>query len=102
MKNKKLLYKYKCVVDVVPLMMVDDIGTVSECGIASVAMNATVNSFVETKKLKLKLSKFSVIHVGKETKCCPELKVHGEKMNKEKVQISRRYFSQKWQGLFTI
>ena len=87
-ENKKLLYKYKGVVDVPPLMMVDDIATISECGIASVAMNATVNSFVETKKLKLKFSKCSVIHVGKDTKCCPQLKVHGEKMH---VENSAKY-----------
>ena len=82
-ENKNLLYKYKGVVDVPPLMMVDDVAIISECGIASVAMNATVNSFVETKKLKLILSKCSVIHVGNDTMCCPQLKVHGENMHEE-------------------
>ena len=44
---------YKGVVDVPPLLMIDDILTVSEYGATAVAMNATVNMFVETKKLTL-------------------------------------------------
>ena len=55
-ENKKLLYLYKGKVQVPPLMMVDDIITISECSSTSIAMNATVNKFAESKKLKLKLS----------------------------------------------
>ena len=78
-KTKNLLYMYKGVA-VPPLGMVDDILTISQCSPQAIAMNATVNSFVESKKLKLKQSKCSVIHVGKKSKC-NELKVHGEKMH---------------------
>jgi len=81
--HKNLLYKYKGEVDVPPLLMIDDILTVSECGPTAVAMNATVNTFVETKKLTLKQNKCVAVHVGKKTKNCPDLKVHGEKMHKE-------------------
>ena len=81
--NEKLLYKYKGSVSVPPLLMIDDILTISECGMASVAMNATVNTFIETKKLKLKQSKCSAIHVGRKSATCPDLKVHGEKMHKD-------------------
>ena len=81
--NHSLLYKYKGLVDVPPLLMIDDILTISECGTAAVAMNATVNTFIETKKLKLKQSKCAAIHVGRRTKFCPDLKVHGQKMHKE-------------------
>ena len=80
-ENKKLLYLYKGKVQVPPLMMVDDIITISECSSTSIAMNATVNKFAESKKLKLKPSKCCVIHVGKKSQCCPDLKVHGEKMH---------------------
>jgi hypothetical protein len=45
-------------------------------------MNATINTFVESKKLQLKQSKCSVIHVGKHS-VCPDLRVHKEKMHKE-------------------
>ena len=79
----ELIYKYKGEVSVPPLLMIDDILTISECGNAAIAMNATVNTFVETKKLKLKQSKCTAIHVGKSSKTCPELKVHGQKMHKE-------------------
>ena len=46
-------------------------------------MNETVNSFIDSKKLKLSLKKCCVIHVGKRTGICPELKIHGEKMHRE-------------------
>ena len=81
--HKNLLYSYKGEVDVPPLLMIDDILTVSECGPTAVAMNATVNTFVETKKLTLKQSKCVAVHVGKRNKNCPDLKVHGERMHKE-------------------
>ena len=86
-ENKKLLYMYKGTVEVPPLMMVDDIMTISKCSTTSSAMNATVNTFVETKKLKLKSDKCCVIHVGKPSKHCPELKVHGQKMHMEESAV---------------
>ena len=67
-----------------PLLMVDDILTVSKCSTTSKAMNATVNVFIETKKLKLSYNKCSAIHVGKKPENCHDLKVHGHKMHKEK------------------
>ena len=78
--NKSLIYKYKGVADVPPLEMVDDVFTITKCSITSVAMNATVNAFIENKKLQLSQPKCSVIHVGKSSGNCYELKVHGEKM----------------------
>ena len=51
--NKSLIYKYKGVADVPPLEMVDDVLTITKCSITSVAMNATVNAFIENKKLQL-------------------------------------------------
>ena len=63
-ENKPLIYMYKGVE--VPLLgMVEDILTISKCSAQSTAMTTTVNTLVEKKKLKLKHSKCSVIHVGK-------------------------------------
>ena len=44
-------------------------------------MNATMNAFIENKKLKLSQDKCSAIHVGKSKGSCYDLKVHGEKMH---------------------
>ena len=84
-ETKPLLYSYKGV-EVPPLGMVDDILTISKCSTQATAMNATVNAFVETKKLKLKQSKSSVVHVGKRGSC-PDLKVHMEEMHKENSAV---------------
>ena len=78
-RTKDLLYMYKGV-EVPPLGMVDDILTISTCSLQAIAMNATVNSFIDSKKLQLKSKKCNVIHVGKKANC-NELKVHKEKMH---------------------
>ena len=80
----ELLYKYKGVADVPPLLMVDDILTISKCSATTSALNATVNAFIGCKKLKLSHKKCSVIHVGKNTGTCPDVKVHKETMHREK------------------
>ena len=60
-----LVYKYRGNVDVPPLEMVDDVVTASKCGTTTVALNATVNSFVERKKLALSFDKCARIHIRK-------------------------------------
>ena len=52
-KDDKLQYKYWSKDGVLPLEMVDDVITVSKCGSTSVAVNSTVNTFMDLKKLKL-------------------------------------------------
>ena len=81
--RKELLYMYKGVAAVPPLLMVDDILTISKCSITATALNATVNAFIESKKLKLSHDKCSVIHVGKKSQNCPDLKVHKKSMHRE-------------------
>ena len=54
---------------------VDDIISASKCGSTTVALNATVNSFVERKKVKLNSDKCARIHIGKKYECAT-LKVH--------------------------
>ena len=51
-ENENLLYKYKCLVDVPNLCMVDDILSIQKCS-DSGRINGVINSFIEMKKLKL-------------------------------------------------
>ena len=74
---------YKGVAAAPPLLMVDDILTINKCSTTATALNATVNAFIESKKLKLSHDKCSVIHVGKKSGNCSDLKVHKENMHRE-------------------
>ena len=78
LKHESIMYKYKGEVPVPPLEMLDDVISVVECGSKSVRLNAIVNAFMETKKLKLSADKCSRIHTGNKAsiKICPEHKVH--------------------------
>ena len=77
------LYMYKEVAAVPALLMVDDILTINKCSTTANTMNATVNAFIEAKKLRLRYEKCSAIHVGKHSDSCSDLQVHGETMHKE-------------------
>ena len=80
-QDKPLVYLYKGVAEVPPLEMVDDVLTISKCSATSVAMNATVNAFMENKKLTLSKDKCNVQHVGKLQGKCFTHKVHNEIMH---------------------
>ena len=64
--------------------MVDDLLTISPCGSETIAMNTTINTLIELKKLKFhtpeenKKSKCHSMHIGKQTNTCPSMKVHGK------------------------
>ena len=58
-----ILYKYKGI-DIPPLGMVDDIITVSSVE-NTAKVNELVNTFVESKKLRLAKDKCHRIHIGK-------------------------------------
>ena len=45
--------------------MVDDTIGVSTCGNSSIELNATINSFIETKRLTLSKDKSVVVHIKK-------------------------------------
>ena len=92
--DKSLVYKYKGVAEVPPLEMVDDVLTVSKCSITYLTMNINVNSFMDSKKLSLSREKCSVIHVGKSSKNCHKLKVHGKSMQ----QTDRRHYPHEQQS----
>ena len=72
---------YKGVAAVPPLLMVDDILTISKCSPTAIALNYTVNAFMESKKLKLSHKKCLAIHMGKYQGQCPDLKVHKKAVN---------------------
>ena len=82
------LYLYKERVRILPLGMVDDIITVSKCGHQSVSLNCYLTTQVEMKKLRFHVpdakgkTKCHQMHVGKPSTFCPELKIHGYKMEK--------------------
>ena len=74
------LYKYKECVDFPPLAMIDDILAVSECSVESVKLNALIQSKVTHKNLELGPDKCFKMHVGKQSDCCPTLKINDELM----------------------
>jgi hypothetical protein len=102
-KDPNLLYSYKGKVNIPPLEMVDDIVTTSKCGATSLALNETVNTFIELKKLKLSDQKCSKIHIGKDSKICPEHKVHENIMkNSSKEKYLGDYITEKANSKDTI
>ena len=70
--------------------MVDDLLGFSECGNKSISLNTFMNTHIEMKKLQFHTpdargkSKCHKIHVGKPREMCPELRVHGTRMESVK------------------
>ena len=61
LRNAQSMYKYRGLVSIPPLEMVDDMITAVECRSKSVKLNAAVNAFIKSKKLFLNTSKHSKI-----------------------------------------
>ena len=80
-KNENI-YKYKNLVNIPPLAMVDDIVGIAHCGQKSVKLNTFINSKIEMKKLWLGENKCHQIHVGNKDLICPDLMVHDKIMKK--------------------
>ena len=82
-----LNFKYKNVCSVIPLAMVDDLLTISKCGYETIEMNTTINALIELKKLRFhtpvenERSKCHSLHIGKPSKSCAKMKVHGEEVD---------------------
>ena len=66
--------------------MVDDLLVLSKCGIESLALNTYINTRIELKKLNFHVpdehghTKCHKMHIGLKNNTCPELRVHGTKM----------------------
>ena len=75
-------------VRLLPHSFVDDLLTISRCGTPSLSINTYITSQIETKKMKFHTpdvngkSKCHFLHIGTKTKVCPELQVHGTKIQK--------------------
>ena len=78
------LYKYKGV-PVPPLGMVDDIINVSTVE-NTARMNKCINTFIESKKLRLSETKCFRMHIGRGHEKCPELKVHDFEMKESEKE----------------
>ena len=76
-------FLYKKMTRIIPLAIVDDLLAISSCGFNSTAINTTINTLIELKKLQFhvpepnKKSKCHYLHIGKPNKYCPGMKVHG-------------------------
>ena len=64
-ENKELLYRYKDLVEIPSLGMVDDIMSIQKCSGNTVANNAVINAFIERKKLKLSQTKCKFDYICK-------------------------------------
>ena len=86
----KNYYLYKNAVRILPLAFVDDLSGITKCGSHSLSLNTFINTQIELKKLRFHTadargnSKCHKLHIGKETRECPVLKVHGTPMQEVK------------------
>ena len=82
LQSEHIMYKYRGKVNVPPLEMVDDIISAVKCGSTATAVNATINAFIDSKKLKLGINKCAKIHIGNKSTSarCPEQTIHEEKL----------------------
>ena len=74
LESGKYTYSYKGEVEIPPLIMLDDLITISECGPKSAMVNAYIRLKTNTKKLQFGADKCKKMHVGKycdEYKCLP-------------------------------
>ena len=84
--TQQYMYKYKDMVNVLPLAMVDDLLGIAPCGLDSLALNTFINVNIEMKKLRFHTpgsdgkTKCHKIHVGRRNRFCPTLLVHGTVM----------------------
>ena len=64
--------------------MVDDVLSIQKCSSDAVKANATINAFIESKKLTFSRDECRRIHISKKKQgdnaACPELKIHFDKM----------------------
>ena len=77
-EEREKLYHYKGI-PIQPLGIVDDVLSVTNVEQTKI-MNETINTLIESKKLKLSETKCYQIHIEKGHKGCPNLKVHDTDM----------------------
>ena len=73
------MYRYKNLVDIVPLAMVDDLLGIATCGLKSMELNTFINTQIEMKRLRFHTpdadgkTKCHRMHVGRRNEFCPQL-----------------------------
>ena len=65
LQDKKHLYFFKGIVPIPPLGMVDDLFTISECGVKTSLLNQFINVKTASKKLQFGTTKCIKMHIGK-------------------------------------
>ena len=73
LQQNKLLYFYRGKVGIPPLALMDDVASISRCGIESVKMNSYLNAKTNLKRLQYGEDKCHKLHVGRKNETCPEL-----------------------------
>ena len=77
------LFKYKNVLNIVPLAFIDDCLGISRCGSDAVELNAILNTKIVSKKLRLSTKKCKHMHISKtSTNCYSNLKADNSVMKK--------------------
>ena len=72
LESSKYTYQYKGLVEIPPLIMLDDLITISECGHKTAMVNSYVKFHTSSKKLQFGNKKCKKMHIGKtreEFKC---------------------------------
>ena len=77
LEEDKYLFRYRDIIPVPPLSMVDDLLCISKCGIDSVLLNAFMNLKTNTKKVQFGEDKCFRMHVGPDKTIFPELLTNG-------------------------
>ena len=83
-ESGKNCYVYKDSLKVPPLSFVDDIASISNCGVDSIVTNSTINKKIQCKKLRFGKTKCHQMHIGDQKNFCPKLNVN-ENDEMEKV-----------------
>ena len=82
-KSLQYLYKGDKNIPISVRGMVDDTLGISNCGTEAIAINSTINSFIQLKRLTFSEKKSDVIHIGRKHRTillCPKLKIHNSDM----------------------
>ena len=85
-ENHKNLIKYKNIVAIPPLEMIDDLLTFAECGQKSKKMNTYINAKIELKKLELSDKKCKKMHLGSDNFLFPDLFAHNKDMSSSDLE----------------
>ena len=103
LKEKKNLYFYRNSVEIPPLSMVDDLLSLSKCGLESVRTNAFINAKSNMKRFQFGESKCHKIHVGKKNTNCPSLWIDKWKVKPvDKVNIDVPSIEDVYDGVHNI